>query len=139
MTSTSKLVVRYVETDSMGIVHHSNYAKWYEVGRTDWIRNLGVTYAQLEESGVWLPLLKLNCEFKSFAKYDDNIEIVTHLIKQTPIRLELGYSVYKNGEKEPINVGSTLHAFTDPDLNILNMKKKHPELYAQLVERTQSS
>lgn len=80
--------VRYAETDQMGIVHHSNYPIWFEIGRTDHLRQLGRTYASLEEEGLLLPLVNLNCKYLAPAKYGDEIEVKTRIKKLTCVRID---------------------------------------------------
>ena len=77
MISTSKLNVRYAETDQMGIVHHSVYAVWYEVARTDFCKAAGLPYKEMEKAGVLTPLVSLNCKFIKPAFYDDTLEITS--------------------------------------------------------------
>ena len=75
--------VRYAETDQMGVVYHGNYAQFFEIGRTEWLRSLGVTYKYMEKTGVMLPVISLSCKFKKSALYDDELTIST-FIKKTP-------------------------------------------------------
>jgi acyl-CoA thioester hydrolase len=69
--SESKIKVRYAETDQMGVVHHSNYAIWFELGRTEFLAQLGMPYSTVESRGVLLPVIELKCTFKGAAKYED--------------------------------------------------------------------
>ncbi len=78
-----KLRVRYGETDQMGYVYYGNYAQFFEVGRVEWLRNLGFSYKKIEESGLMLPVLKLNVNFLKPAVYDDLLTVVTILKKKT--------------------------------------------------------
>ena len=79
----TKTRVRYSETDQMGVVYHGNYAQYFELGRTEWLRELGVTYKDMENSGIMLPVIMLKSDFKKSAKYDDVLTITTTL-KQKP-------------------------------------------------------
>ena len=76
-TSTTTLRVRYAETDQMGVVYHANYLVWFEVGRTDLLRQLGWTYREMEKTGVRLPVIEVECTYRSPARYDDEIEVRT--------------------------------------------------------------
>lgn len=129
MISTSKINVRYAETDQMGIVHHSVYAVWYEVARTDFCKAVGLPYKDMEASGVLTPLVNLGCKFIKPALYDDTLTIKTRISKLTPARVEFSYEVYKEGEIKPINTGFTTHALVDENLHPINTKKVHPEIY----------
>lgn len=129
MKSETQFIVRYAETDQMGIVHHSVYPIWYEAGRTDFIRKAGMPYSEMEQKGVMLPLLELKCRYKSFAKYEDVITVVTYIKDLTPTRITFGYEVYKNDDEKCINTGETMHVWTGPGLRPINMKKHHPDIY----------
>ena len=128
-SSATELVVRYAETDQMGVVHHSVYPIYFEAGRTDFIKKLGVPYSKIEEDGLLLPLLELRCTFKSAAKYEDVLTVRTVVKELTKTRVVFGYEVLKPGMPGPITTGETYHAWTDRNLKPLNLKKHRPELY----------
>lgn len=130
MISESKLIVRYAETDKMGIVHHSVYPIWYEVGRTDFTKKMGIPYAYMEEIGILTPLVELNCKYTEPAYYEDELTIKTKIKRLTPARIVFEYEVLKN--ERIINVGSTTHAWVGRDLRPMNMKKHFPEIYEKL-------
>lgn len=137
MISTSTINVRYAETDQMGIVHHSVYAVWYEVARTDFCKAAGLSYKDMETKGVLTPLVSLECKFIKPAFYDDTLEIKTKISKLTPARVEFSYEVYKNGDDKPINIGSTTHALVDKNLHPINTKKTHPDVYSVMLNSMQ--
>lgn len=132
MYSESKVVVRYAETDKMGIVHHSVYPIWYELARTDFIKMIGMTYSDLENLGIMLPLVELNCKYIKPADYEDVLIIRVSVSKLTPARIEFSYEVYK--EDILINTGITVHAWVGKDLRPTNMKKNFPDIYEKLQE-----
>jgi len=127
MYTESKVVVRYAETDKMGIVHHSVYPIWYELARTEFSREAGFPYSEMEKQGVMNPLVELNCKYIMPADYEDELIVRTSIGKITPARIVFEYEVYK--EKLLINTGSTMHAFTGKDLKPINVKKVKPEIY----------
>lgn len=129
-----KLIVRYAETDQMGIVHHSNYAVWFEASRTDFIKQLGITYSKIEEMGFMLPLIELKCNFLGADKYEDEITVRTTIKDLTFTRVTFYYEVYKKGSDKPITTGETIHAWTDRSLKPVNLKKKSPDLYGILAK-----
>lgn len=131
MYSESKIVVRYAETDRMGIVHHSVYPIWYELGRTDFIKAIGLTYSQMEEMGIMLPLVSLTSNYKRPSNYEDELIIKTSINKLTPARIEFLYEVYK--EDELINTGTTVHAWVGKDLKPLNVKKHFADIYSKIA------
>ena len=75
----TEMVVRYAETDQMGIAHHSNYPVWFEIGRTDFFKKIGFPYSQIESMGILLPLTDMKCKFTKPAKYEDTIVIKTQI------------------------------------------------------------
>jgi len=113
-----KLRVRYGETDQMGYVYYGNYAQFFEVGRVEWLRNLGVSYKNLEESGVMLPVLNLNVNFLKPAKYDDLLTIITTLKKKPLVKIEFDFEIF-NENQELLTTGYTSLVFID-------MKKNKP-------------
>tara|TARA_B110000285_G_scaffold210656_1_gene252672 strand:- start:442 stop:789 length:348 start_codon:yes stop_codon:yes gene_type:complete len=102
----------------MGVVYHGNYAQFFELGRTEWLRSLGVTYKNMEISGVLLPVISLSCNFIKSAKYDDILTIETFLKKKPMVKIEFEYKII-NQEDELICTGSSVLAF-------LNKKNGRP-------------
>jgi len=114
--SETSLRVRYGETDQMGYVYYGNYALYYEVGRVDALRTIGMTYRELEEDGVMMPVLKMECEYVKAAKYDELLTIKV-IIKELPgIRMPFFYEVY-NEAGELVNKGSTTLVFINMSTN----------------------
>ena len=110
--------VRYNETDQMSYVHHGNYASYFEMGRLEWLRNKGISYKEMEENGVMLPVYALATRFVSPAKYDDLLTITTRL-KETPsVRISFEYEIH-NQENKLIATGETTLVF-------VNMKTGRP-------------
>ncbi|NLC68294.1 MAG: acyl-CoA thioesterase [Clostridiaceae bacterium] len=130
--SETEIIVRYCETDQMGIVHHSNYPVWFEVGRTDFLRKLGLKYSDMEKQGVMLPVVSLNCKFINPARYEDVIIVRTRLGEVGCVRLTFDYEIMLKDGLNPIVLGETTHAWTDRNLKPLSIKKKMPGLYAFL-------
>ena len=111
-THSTKIRVRYSETDQMGYVYNGNYAQYYEVGRVEMLRSLGMTYVSMEHSGVMMPLLELKCKFIKPALYDQELTIKTTVKDRPGVRIHFDYEIY-NGEQELINIGSTILVFFD--------------------------
>ena len=131
MFSKTEIIVRYAETDKMGIAHHSVYPIWYEAARTEAIKKIGISYTQMEALGIMTPLAELNCKYLLPANYEDVLSIEVGISKLTPARVIFEYKVY-NEEKQLINTGSTMHAFVGKDLKPLNFKKIFPDLYEKM-------
>lgn len=100
----------------MGVVYHGNYAQFFELGRTEWLRKLGVTYKDMEISGIMLPVISLQCRFIKSAKYDDILTIETILIKKPMVKIEFDYKII-NQNKELICTGNSVLAFMDMKTN----------------------
>ncbi len=132
METSSKIIVRYAETDKMGIVHHSVYPIWYEVARTDFVKVTGLTYSKMEEIGLMTPLVGLTCKYMQPAYYEDELIIKVSIGKLTPVKIEFQYAVYREGENKPINTGTTVHAIAGKNLKPINCKKVFPEIYSKL-------
>ncbi|ABR34127.1 MULTISPECIES: acyl-CoA thioesterase [Clostridium] len=130
--SETKIVVRYAETDKMGIVHHSNYFIWFEAGRTDFIKGSNISYSEMEENGILIPLAESNCKYIIGAKYEDELIIKTWVKQLTPVKVEFNYSVIRENDQKEIAKGSTLHVFVNNDFKIINLKKVNKEIFNKL-------
>ncbi len=117
-SNTTTFRIRYGETDQMGVVYHGNYAQYFELGRTEWLRSLGVSYKNLETKGIILPVISLTCLFKKSAYYDAVLSIQTTLVKTPAARIEFSYEI-TNEKKELITTGNSVLVFID-------MKTKKP-------------
>ena len=108
--------VRYGETDQMGIVYNGNYATYFEVARTEWLRNLGITYKGMEESGIMLPVISLSFNFVKPAKYDDILTVTVTLKKKPLVKIDFDYEII-NQNKEKISTENSVLAFMDMKMN----------------------
>jgi acyl-CoA thioester hydrolase len=104
--------VRYAETDQMGVVYHGNYAQYFEMGRVEWLRSLGVSYKWMEENGVMLPVVSLEMSYKKPARYDDLLTVRTILKSQNGVKIDFNYEIY-NENKELLTTGYSLLVFVD--------------------------
>ncbi len=111
-THSTKLRVRYGETDQMGYMYYGNYAEWYEVGRVEMLRSLGMSYQSMEDSGIMMPVLELKCKYIKPAFYDQEITIKVTIEKMPGIRIHFLYELY-NEKEELINLGETTLVFVD--------------------------
>jgi len=116
ITNETKIRVRYAETDQMGYVYYGNYAQYFEVGRVECLRDLGLTYKSLEESGIMLPALKLEVNYHKPAKYDDLLTIKTTVIKKPTVKFEFNFEIY-NEQNELLTTGFTSLVFIDMKRN----------------------
>jgi acyl-CoA thioester hydrolase len=107
------LRVRYAETDKMGVVYYANYFVWFEVGRCELIRAIGKSYRDLEEAGIGLPVIEAHCEYRSPARYDDELQVKTWGALLSPARVEFRYEVSQVTDGTVNAVGRTVHASVD--------------------------
>lgn len=133
MASTSEITVRYAETDCMGVVHHAVYPVWFEIARTDYIKNAAMSYSEMEKQGVMLPVTGISCKYRLPARYDDQLEITARITRLTPARIEFSYICRRRGCEEILTEGTSSHAFVDAKtFRPLNLKKAMPELYSKM-------
>jgi acyl-CoA thioester hydrolase len=107
--------VRYAETDQMGVVYYANYFVWFEVGRTDLLRDAGWSYREMELEGIALPVIEAHCEYRQSARYDDELEIRTTGSQLSPVRVAFDYEVVRPSDAATIATGRTIHAALDRD------------------------
>ncbi len=106
--NTTKLRVRYGETDQMGVVYYGNYAQFLEQGRTEWLRELGFSYKWMEENDVLLPVTNLNIDFKHPARYDDIVSITTTLKKIPTFKIDFDYEIHNEAGQLLVTASTTL-------------------------------
>jgi acyl-CoA thioester hydrolase len=123
--------VRYAETDAMGIVHHSSYVVWMEMGRTEFMRAFGFTYRQLEEMGVLLPVLEISVRYRYSAVYDDELRITTWVDELTRTRIKLAYKIERTSDERLLTEAYSLHTFAGSDGRLIRITH-HPEAWARL-------
>jgi acyl-CoA thioester hydrolase len=109
----TRVRVRYAETDRMGVVYYANYLVWFEVARTEWLRQSGWSYREMEENGIMLPVIEVHCQYQRPARYDDEIEIVARATLVTPARLRFDYEAVRITERDLAVTGHTVHAAVD--------------------------
>ncbi|OIQ28985.1 MAG: thioesterase [Bacteroidetes bacterium MedPE-SWsnd-G2] len=118
MVNETEIRVRYGETDQMGVVYHGNYAVYFEIGRTEWLRQFGISYKEMEDNGIMLPVVSLEVKYKKSATYDDVLRVRTSLKKLPTATIEFDYQLV-NQNDEVLSLGNTRLVFID-------MKKNRP-------------
>ena len=101
--------VRYAETDKMGVVYHANYFIWFEIGRCELLRAIGRSYRDMESAGIVLPVIEAHCEYKSPARYDDELQVKTRGKLLSPARVEFRYEISRPADGAVNAVGRTVH------------------------------
>lgn len=136
MPNITEVTVRYAETDCMGVVHHAVYPVWFEIARTDYIKSIGVSYAEMEKGGVMLPVTSISVKYHLPAKYDDELAVASRITRLTPARVEFAYTVTRKATGELLTEGTSCHAFVSAEtFKPLNFKIAMPEFYER-VERS---
>lgn len=149
----------------MGVVHHANYVSWFEIGRTEWIRNTGIAYSKLERNGLLLPVVDLSIQFRQPARYDDLIAVFTKISDFSAARLQFKYEVRRVEDTLPLQdrisdekstgivpkdvqtelteapfgellaSGTTLHMWLNSEWKPTRIDKAAPEMYALLQSK----
>ena len=117
--------VRFVETDLMGVVHHANYLRWFEMGRVEYLRQAGVFLTELMADGIVFPITHVECQYRASAKFDDIILIETTLEEVSPVKMLFTYQVVRKEDKVLLATGSTQNVFTDTSGKIVRLSAKY--------------
>ena len=128
ITRTTRVRVRYAETDRMGVVYYANYFVWFEVGRTEWLRETGSTYREMERDGISLPVIETHADYRRPARYDDDLEIQTTATLVSPVRIRFDYAVCRDGEDTPLATGYTVHAALDSNARLCRLPAQVREI-----------
>lgn len=112
-TGSTTIRVSYRDTDQMGVVYYANFFVYYEIARTDLLRQMGRSYRQCEEAGIFLPVLDATCQYKQPALYDDLLELRTTITRWTRAAMDFEYECYRMEDGTLLATGSTRHAFTN--------------------------
>ena len=126
--------IHYYETDKMGVVHHSNYIRFLEEARCAWLQQIGMPFSMLEEQGVTVPVLAVNCEYKHHVTFEDTICMRVYIASYTGVRMTVGYDVTDKKTGKTVLLAETKHCFTNMELKPVNLKKYKPE-FSQKLEQ----
>jgi len=130
LTQQTKYRVIYGDTDNMGVAYHANYLRWFEMGRTEMFRSLGLPYKAIEARGVFLPVSEVHCRFKAPAQYDDIIIIEASLDTGVKGGVKFDYRIFaEDGEKE-LAKGYTKHACLNRDGRVI----RPPDFLVEVIE-----
>ena len=128
--------VCYYETDRMGITHHSNYIRWMEEARIDFLSRLGWGYDKLEAEGILSPVIGIECKYRHSTTFPDDVFIDVKVMEFKGVRLKLKY-IMTNAAGEVVCEAASEHCFNGPDGKLLRLNREHPEFYNLLVELAQ--
>ena len=136
MIKATRHKVCYFETDAMKCVHHSNYIRWFEMARCDYLEQIGLPYSTIEEDGYLSPILSVSCEYKDMTRFGDEVYILTELESFTGITFTLNYEVLGAHDKKLKVKGSTKLCLLDKEGKIVNIKKlggKYMEVFSGML------
>ncbi len=123
--------VQYYETDKMGITHHSNYIRWMEEARVDFLSQIGWDYARLEEMGIISPVLSVTCDYKKTTTFSEQVFISVYIKEFKGVKLFLAYEM-KDKDGNVVCLGTSSHAFLNREGRPIRMKQEYPELFDTL-------
>ncbi|MBR2774874.1 MAG: acyl-CoA thioesterase [Selenomonadaceae bacterium] len=105
--------VKFYDTDVMGVAHHANYIRWFETGRVEFLRELGIDLNEMMSDGIVFPIVEVTAKFHAPAKFDDELEIVTAAEALTKAKMKFNYTIRKLGEEKVLAEGTSLNVFTN--------------------------
>jgi acyl-CoA thioester hydrolase len=131
----TRLRVRYAETDRMGIVYHSNFAIWFEVGRVELLRQLGFQYSEMEEKDrCHIPVVDLRVRYKAPAQYDDEIVLRTVLKNVRSSLLHFSYEVFREGDRVLLATGETMHIIVNDKFERQPLPEKYMRAFTGQIQ-----
>ena len=132
----ARVRVRYAETDQMGVVYHANYLVWFEVGRVEFIRQMGLDYRSMEqEEGALIAVIEARARYKAPARYDDELIIRTHLSSVRGSLVRFTYTILRAGEDAVLCEGETVHMVVGRDMRRRPMPARYAEHFAAVLQR----
>lgn len=134
MTKLFERSINYYETDRMGVVHHSNYIRYLEEARCDFLKQIGYPYDKLEEKGIMIPVLGVNCTYKHSVTFEDVICINVFIKEFSGVKFTVGYNVTDKKNGNIVIQAETKHCFTNTELKPIALKKYYPEFAEKLNE-----
>jgi acyl-CoA thioester hydrolase len=135
--SEATVRVRYAETDKMGVVYHANYLVWFEVGRVEFLRQLGFSYKEMEEQdGCCIAVVDARCRYKAPARYDDEIVIRTHLKNVRESLVHFGYELLRSSDGLLLAEGETTHVVIDREMKKTAIPEKYMKIFKDCMGQT---
>ena len=133
MIVTTKYRVKFFDTDTFGIVHHSNYIRWFETGRVEFLRALGINLNEMMNDGILFPIIEISAKFHTPAKFDDELEILTAAEALTRAKMKFNYEIRKRGEEKILVEGTSTNVFTSGG-KICRLPEKFSARFARGLE-----
>ena len=134
--SEVKIRVRYAETDQMGVVYHANHFVWFEVGRVEFLRQLGFSYREMEQNdGCCIAVVDARCRYKAPARYDDEVIVRTHLKNVRGSLIHFAYELLRAGDGLLLAEGETTHIVTDGEMKSRTIPEKYMTSFSKALEK----
>jgi len=125
--------VRYAETDQMGVVYHSNFFIWFEIGRVELLRSLGFSYRELESDGYHLPVVEVRCRYKAAALYDDTLLIRTRMVNLRPSLITFGYETIRQSDRTLLAEGESTHIVVGAEKKKVQLPEKYLAAFRRAI------
>ena len=122
--------VQYYETDAMQIVHHSNYIRWMEEARLEYLSHVGLPYDEMEEEGIIIPVLSASCEYKMATRYGETVTIIPQIEKFNGLRFSVSYQIFSEDGSVLHAVGRTSHCLLNRNMKPVSVRKVAPRISA---------
>jgi len=129
-------LAKYYETDKMAVIHHSNYIRWFEEARVDYLEQIGLGFDVIEERGLYSPVLGVSCEYKSSVRFNENVIIIPKIEFFNGIKMTIGYRVLDADTLQLRASGESKHCFVTTDFKPVSLKKDYLDMYETLLRWT---
>jgi acyl-CoA thioester hydrolase len=137
LVNVARVRVRYAETDQMGVVYHSNFIIWFEVGRVELLRELGFTYKEMEADGLHLPVAEVKCRYKASAMYDDVVLIRTRMVNLRGFLIHFSYEAVRESDGTLLAEGETIHIVVGRDMQKTSLPAKYMATFKKAMGEKQ--
>lgn len=123
---------QYYETDQMGLIHHSNYIRWFESARVDALDQMGISYKSMEERGILIPVLSVSCDYKSMVHFGDIVLVIPKVEQLTGVKMAMSYQVIDEASGELRTTGSSKHCFLNLEHRPISIKRDYKDIFDTL-------
>lgn len=127
-------IVQYYETDAMGVVHHSNYIRWFEEARLDFLEKLHLPYDEIESRGLLIPVLETSCQYRQAVRFGKTVLIDTRMTFFNGLKFSVEYEIYDETRKIHHASGKTTHCFLNREFHPVRLKREAPDIYEVFEE-----
>ena len=126
--------INYYETDKMGVVHHSNYIRFLEEARCQFLDDIGLPYSTIEDSGIMIPVLGVNCSYKYHVTFNDTLVINLAITEFSGVKMKVNYILTDKKTGATVMIAETKHCFTDKNMKQISLKKHFPDMFEKIED-----